>query len=61
MKFVDWTNNGYTMLDVRPGKLQADWYFVDGIAADQGVETWGGGYSVATGDSHLVEATTPET
>lgn len=59
MKYADWNFNGYTVLDITPARIQADWYFVDGLTADLDGETWGTGYTVATGSSHLVVATGP--
>ncbi len=61
MKYVDWTFNGYTVLDIRPTKIQADWYFIDSITSETaGVETFGAAFVAYTGDSHLVQVTTPE-
>jgi alkaline phosphatase D len=60
MKYAEWTSNGYTILDVRPGKVQADWYFVDTITKQSDVETLGGSYAVRDGRPNIVQMSRAE-
>ncbi|MEM8605530.1 MAG: alkaline phosphatase D family protein [Myxococcota bacterium] len=58
--FSSGENRGYFVLDLQPDKAQADWYFIDGVAQEQGAESEGGSYATMTGASRVMEMTGPE-
>ena len=58
--YQDLVENGYFVLDVTPQKAQADWYFVDGLAQDEGDESFGAAWATMAGTSHRIEMMGPE-
>ena len=55
IRYVEGTRTGYFILDVQAEKAQADWYLLDGIAKDQGVQTLDASWAVLDGQNHLTE------
>jgi alkaline phosphatase D len=55
IRYVEGTRTGYFVLDVQAEKTQADWYLLDGIAKDQGVQTLDASWAVLDGQNHLTE------
>jgi len=60
VKFMDSTLRGYIVLDIRPGKVQSDYFVIDGIEQTEGVESWMTSFAVRDGRPHLVEMNGPE-
>jgi len=58
--YADVTNNGYFVLDVREDKVQADWYFIEGLAQNQRMEVQGPSWAVLDGTAHVIEMDGPE-
>jgi alkaline phosphatase D len=52
--------NGYFVLDIQDDKAQADWFFMEGLALDQGGQSFGAAWAAFDGESKLVEMTGPE-
>lgn len=60
IRYAEAAHNGYFVLDIQADKVQADWYLLDGIAADQGAETFATSWAVLEGERHLREMSGPE-
>jgi alkaline phosphatase D len=58
--YADEENNGYFVLDVREDKVQADWYFIEGLEEDQRAEIPGANWAVLDGTAHVIEMDGPE-
>ncbi|MCB0632428.1 MAG: alkaline phosphatase D family protein [Saprospiraceae bacterium] len=56
MKYVDLVQHGYYILDVKPEKAQANWYFSPILQAGSG-EAFGAAYYTQAGSNHLQQAT----
>ena len=60
IRFFETESNGYFVLDVQGDKAQADWYLLDGIAEEDGEESFAGAYAVLDGTRRVVEMDAPE-
>ncbi len=60
IRYWNIVNNGYMVLDVTADKVQADWYHLDGIAQDQGDESFATAWAVFDGQTHVEEMSGPE-
>jgi alkaline phosphatase D len=58
--YAEATRQGYLVLDVQEGKVQSDWYLLDGIALEQGNQTLDASWAVFDGTSHIIEMDGPE-
>ena len=58
--YADEVSNGYFVLDVREEKVQADWYFIEGLEENQRMEIPGPSWAVLDGTAHVVEMDGPE-
>ena len=58
--FWDEENRGYFVLDVRSDKVQADWYYIEGLEEDQRAEVPGPNWAVLDGTTHVLEMDGPE-
>ncbi|MEM1356891.1 MAG: alkaline phosphatase D family protein, partial [Bacteroidota bacterium] len=58
MKYVDLIRHGYFILDVKPGSVQADYYYTP-ILEPAITESFGVGAYTANGENHLTLAATP--
>ena len=61
MKYIDFNQRGYMLLDVTPQRAVCEWHFVDTVAAISNVQTFGVAFEVQLGSNHLVPSvqTTP--
>ncbi len=59
IKFLDQVHCGYFILDVRPARAQADWYFVETITERSNAQRFVAGYSTRSGDNALTKADGP--
>ncbi len=59
VRYMDGGSNGYTVVDITPDRLQADWYFVGNVWARAATERFGGGMVCERGTSHLERASAP--
>lgn len=53
MKYADLIRHGYLILDIRPDKTQADWYFSKDILQKTSEEVKGEGWFTKTGENRL--------
>lgn len=56
VKWVDFDDHGYFVLDVTPERVQADWFFVDTVLTPDDGERHGGSWQVAVDEKHLEPA-----
>ena len=59
MKFGDAFHRGHCVLDLRPDRLQNDWYFVPTVEEKTDAQRWAVGLRVASGTQHGVRADRP--
>ncbi|MGH9085882.1 MAG: alkaline phosphatase D family protein [Acidimicrobiales bacterium] len=59
VKFVDFDEHGYLVLDLTPERAQADWFYVDTVLEPSNVERHGGSWMAATGANRLRPAGQP--
>lgn len=59
VKFVDFDEHGYLVLDLTPERAQADWYFVDTVLAPSDAERHAASWKSDSGANHLSRATGP--
>ena len=57
MKYVDLTNNGYFILDLKDDSAQANWYFVETIDEPSSAENFASARKTIAGTNHLVSTT----
>lgn len=57
IKFTNFTNKGFYILDLTPTRAQADWFYVNTIAEPDTGLSWGAGYFAENGDNFIQEAT----
>jgi alkaline phosphatase D len=58
--FANVTDRGYLVLDVRPEKVQSDWYYIEGLEEEQRAEIPGPNWAVLDGTAHVIEMDGPE-
>ncbi|MEZ4286900.1 MAG: alkaline phosphatase D family protein [Polyangiales bacterium] len=58
--FFETVSHGYMIVDVQQDKVQADWYYVDGLEENQGVERFGAAWATMSGAHHRIEMSGPE-
>jgi alkaline phosphatase D len=56
LKFLDGERRGYVLLDVTADRIEADWYFVPGVADRSDEEAKGASFVCEAGSSRLVPA-----
>ena len=56
IKYANFSERGYVVLDITQARVQADYYHLDGIALDSGTETFVGGFVMNDGRPFVVEA-----
>jgi alkaline phosphatase D len=61
IRYAEATRKGYLVLDVQDGKVQSDWYLLDGIAEDQGNQSLDASWAVLDGQKHIIEMSGAET
>jgi alkaline phosphatase D len=59
VKFVDFDEHGYFVLDLTPERAQADWYYVDTVLQPSNVERHGASWQTFDGANHLSSASQP--
>jgi alkaline phosphatase D len=60
MRYTDLYSHGYTLLDVDPTRIQAEWYNVDNVKTLAGrTHTFAKAYQVDSGSAHAIESTVP--
>lgn len=59
VKYVDFAQHGYLVLDVTPERAQSDWFFVDTLSEPSDSESFGAAYAVRAGENHVVSAEGP--
>lgn len=61
IRYTDWDQKGYLVLDVTPERVQGEWWYVSTIEERGGSESFGIGYQARSGANHLelVPITTP--
>lgn len=59
MKYLEGMHRGYVVVDVTPDRAQADWFHVPTITEHTTEEFFAKGFTVASGDPHLVEVSEP--
>ena len=60
VRYAELTRSGYLVLDVQAGKVQSDWYLLDGVNENQGNESLDASWAVLDGEKHVVEMNAPE-
>lgn len=60
IRYSEITKKGYLILDVRPEKVQSDWYLLDGVGEADGNESLDASWAVLDGQNHVVEMDRPE-
>ncbi|MFZ1866555.1 MAG: alkaline phosphatase D family protein [Polyangiales bacterium] len=60
IRYAESQRRGYFVLDVQADKVQADWYLLDGIGPDEGMETLDASWAVHDGDNYIMEMSGPE-
>jgi phosphodiesterase/alkaline phosphatase D-like protein len=58
--YAEAVSRGYLVLDVQSGKVQSDWYLLDGIAEDEGNELLDASWAVRDGEKKVIEMNMPE-
>jgi alkaline phosphatase D len=53
IRYTDWDQKGYLLLDVTPERVQGEWWYVSTIEERGGTESFGVGYQVRSGANHL--------
>ena len=56
-KFGEAFHRGYCVLDLRPDRIQNDWYFVPTVEEKTDQQRWAAGIRVASGTQHGVRGT----
>jgi alkaline phosphatase D len=59
LKWNDLSQRGYMILDLTKERVQADWYLLDGILAEEGNEFFATGWAAAHGNARLREMAAP--
>lgn len=59
VKYVDFDEHGYFVLDLTPERAQADWYYVDTVLRASSVERLGASWQARDGENHLTAASAP--
>ena len=61
IKYIDFNQRGYMLLDVTPQRVVSEWWFVDTVVAPSSVQTLGAAFEVQRGSNHVQPAapTTP--
>lgn len=59
LKWCNLWQRGYFVMDITPERIQADWFLLDGVGADQGNEAWAAGVEVRHGAPVLTLAAAP--
>jgi alkaline phosphatase D len=52
-KYIDLNQRGYMLVDVTPGKVVCEWWYVDTVAAPSNVQTFGTAFEVSAGSNRL--------
>lgn len=60
IRYAEADRKGYFVLDVQAGKVQADWYLLDGIGPGEGAETLDASWAALDGQSYVMEMSGPE-
>ena len=60
IRYAEADRKGYFVLDVQAGKVQADWYLLDGIGPGEGAETLDASWAALDGQSYIMEMSGPE-
>jgi alkaline phosphatase D len=61
IRYAESDRKGYFVLDVQADKVQADWYLLDGIGADQGMQSLDASWAVLDGQNYCTEMSGEET
>jgi alkaline phosphatase D len=61
MKYIDFNQRGYMLIDVTPQRAVCEWWFVDTVAAISNIENFAVAFEVQNNSNHLVPSaqTTP--
>ena len=59
VKYVDFDQHGYLVLDVTPQRVQSDWFFVDTRSEPSDNESFDAAWAVWDGENHVVAADGP--
>jgi alkaline phosphatase D len=59
VKFVDFDEHGYFVLDITKERAQADWFLVDTVLAPSDKERFAAAWQTRAGESHLRQAPAP--
>ncbi|MGQ0743575.1 MAG: alkaline phosphatase D family protein [Acidimicrobiales bacterium] len=59
LRFCDLVERGYLVLDIRPERIQADWWHLSSVASPNGTEHWAGGWVLPAGSGRLTPAVAP--
>jgi len=59
VKFVEFDSHGYSVLDVRPERVQMDWYYVSERTDPRATARFARAYAVAAGSQHVTPAARP--
>lgn len=59
LHWFDLENHGYVLIDVTPETIQADWWFVDGVAKRRAGESHAASFLVRRGTNHLERTVAP--
>jgi alkaline phosphatase D len=57
VKFVNFDQHGYVVLDVTQDRVQADWFFVDTVERRSSAQQFAAAWQVRRGENHLRPAT----
>ena len=60
IKHAEIREQGYLVLDVRPDKVQSDWFYIEGLDENQRTEIPGANFAVLDGTARVVEMSGPE-
>jgi len=60
IRYAEADRKGYFVLDVQAGKVQADWYLLDGIGPGEGAETLDASWAALDGQSYIMQMSGPE-
>jgi alkaline phosphatase D len=59
IRWVELDSHGYFVLDLTSERVQADWFFVDGVTERSPGERWGSGWLARAGETTLRRARSP--
>ncbi|MFT4264423.1 MAG: alkaline phosphatase D family protein [Nocardioides sp.] len=59
IKYLDFNNHGYLVVDVTPARVQSDWWFISDRADPRATVAWGQSWATSTGTGLVHQLTEP--